>query len=474
MVPRLAVMDAQPAADKSDLRRLALWLGRYGIARNAYGLLSEAASGQMVRCYGLWVDIAGVAHLYGGEAALMGDMKRRLAGFGITARLGLADTFGAAHALSWHGRGIEIAPPGSLLRAIGGLPVEGLRLEKASVVLLHRLGFNTIGSLASVPRSALQTRFRGKDDAERVLLRLDQALGVRDDPRRPLVEVPAFSVRQAYAEPLISSDILMRETSVLAASLCQKLEAARLGARGFRLALYRSDGTMAVVAVRAARAIRAAGHLAGLLAGKLQTVDLGFGADALVLEAKRVEPLEVEQRTLSRDTVVSCDAVRAQLTDRLVNRLGEASVSQIVLEPSHWPERSAGWGPVLSSSGAGGACTVPAAGSSGRPAMLLRTPEPIGVMAEIPEGAPLRFVWRRTRHRIVRAEGPQRIEPEWWRELGCMTPSHARDYYVVEDESGGRFWVFRAGRYPEGEDGQPKTVETCVPAPEWFIHGLFC
>lgn len=482
MVPELAVEEAQPGADRGGLRRLALWLGRYGIARNAYGLLSEAPSGHMVRCYGLWVDIAGVQHLFGGEAALIRDMKLKLERFGVTARIGLADTFGAAHALGWHGGGLDIAPPGASLQAIAGVPVEGLRLDRASVALLHGLGFKTIGSLAPVPRAALQSRFRGHDEAKRVLLRLDQALGVLDEPHRPLLEAPALSVRQAYGEPLISADGLAREVGSLVGALCQKLQDAGAGARGFRLVLYRSDGTTAAVLVRAARAARAAKHMLGLLSGKLEAVDLGFGVDALVLEARRVEPAPIEQETLCRDGEAVAKEARAQLTDRLVNRLGKASVSQIVLQPSHWPERTAIRVPVLSVSDSARPSledyrSLPASVKFGRPPVLLPAPEPITVMAEIPEGAPLRFIWRRARYRIVRAQGPQRLEPEWWRDIGIRAPSALRDYYVIEDESGGRFWVFRAGRYPGGMAGRPRLEQhegAGEVAPGWFIHGLFC
>jgi protein ImuB len=100
-----------------------------------------------------------------------------------------------------------------------------------------------------------------------------------------------------------------------------------------------------------------------------------------------------------------------------------------------------------------------------RPAFLLASPEPIDVIAEVPEGPPARFTWRRVERRIARAEGPERIAPEWWREIGQRTDTkmgRTRDYYRIEDEGGAGYWVFREGLYGREEE-----------APSWFLHGLF-
>ena len=477
ILPALVTQEAQPGADRAGLRKLALWLGRYGIARNAYGIRGEAASRHGLRSYGLWVDITGVAHLFGGEAALLEDMAARLKSFGLTARLGLADTLGAAHALAWCAGGeVGIAAPCATLAAIAALPVAGLRLDIARVALLHRLGLKTIGALAAIPRVALERRFCGSGDDERVLLRLDQALGMRAEPRRPLLEAPAFDVRQLFPEPLISAGILEREAGALVAALCAKLETASEGVRSACLAFYRSDGTVAKVEIRATRPTRAPGHLMGLLGAKLATLDLGFGVDLLTLEATRVEALSVRQETLSADDGGGTIVARAGLIDRLVNRLGGAVIT-IAPQPSHWPERSA-----LCLPAAPQTCDPPSSAHQrpwpvprppGRPAILLSPPQPIAVVAAIPQGAPVRFIWRRARHRIVRAEGPERIEPEWWREIGRLQ-SLPRDYYALEDEVGGRFWVFRAGRYC-GDEVSSFASSDCEPAsPAWFIHGLFC
>jgi protein ImuB len=81
------------------------------------------------------------------------------------------------------------------------------------------------------------------------------------------------------------------------------------------------------------------------------------------------------------------------------------------------------------------------------------------VLAEIPEGPPARFTWRCLTRRVAKAEGPERIAPEWWR----ATDPRPRDYYRIEDEDGHRYWVFREGLYQESELG----------GPSWYLHGVF-
>jgi protein ImuB len=84
-------------------------------------------------------------------------------------------------------------------------------------------------------------------------------------------------------------------------------------------------------------------------------------------------------------------------------------------------------------------------------------PESAIVLAAVPDGPPMRFTWRRVARRVAKAQGPERIAPEWWR-LG-EKDAQPRDYYTVEDDKGRRYWLYREGLYGEGE-------------PKWFVHGL--
>ena len=93
--------------------------------------------------------------------------------------------------------------------------------------------------------------------------------------------------------------------------------------------------------------------------------------------------------------------------------------------------------------------------------LLLTQPEAIEATAPVPDDPPVMFRWRRVVHRIIRADGPERIGPEWWRAPERADGTHLRDYYRVEDTSGRRFWLYREGLY------------RADAAPAWFVHGIF-
>ena len=502
-LPALLSRASEPRRDRLALLRLARWCGRYGPGRHADG------------ADGLWIEVTGVAHLFGGEARLLEDLCARLARFGLTARVGLADTLGAAHALARFGigacneggsrttgspppggeglgvggiskskiadvppsssphprplpvkgRGEEfassrfawaIAPPGETEARLAPLPVEALRLAPEAVLLLKRLGLRRIGQLYALPRAALARRFRSSAAAEAVLARLDQALGAAPEPRRPLVEPPALFVERAFADPLVSAQGLEAETARLSDELCQSLDARNLGARRICLSLYRADGTVAEARAGLSFPCRIPEHLMALLQEKLGALDAGFGVDALVLAAERLSP---QQAALGSRLGTAAGGDVARLVDRLANRLGTGRVLRLEPRASHIPERAEAARPALSASGAPARTDVP--GQAPRPAFLLASPEAIRVIAEVPEGPPARFTWRRVERRVVRAQGPERIAPEWWREIGGRT-SRTRDYYRIEDEGGAGYWVFREGLYGRDED-----------QPAWFLHGLF-
>ncbi len=492
MLPGLRSRAAEPARDQALLLQLARWAGRYGPNRNVENM------------DGLWIDSTGVAHLFApkvsdilsdtvgttgatvsdqrsdtsssAETALLADLVRRLTASGLTVRAGLADTLGAAHALARFvpaaaGKSCAIAQPGETRAALAPLPVEALRLTPDAVLLLRRLGLGRIGDLYGLPRAALERRFRDRTIAARVLTRLDQALGISAEPCRPLTEPPALSVRRIYAEPLIVSVAIEAEVQGLATDLAERLAAAGQGVRRLALSLYRTDASVATVTAGTSQASRDPRHLFGLIAVKLAGIDAGFGIDAIVLDAESIERLGAEQQALAsalgRDGAVATGV----LIDRLANRLGASRVLTLERQASHQPERSVVTIPALASGDRRRAQLEEplfAHGRAPRPPFLLPRPEAISVIAEVPEGAPARFTWRRLARAVIKAEGPERIAPEWWRTLhgANLAPiaRRVRDYYRLEDEAGGRYWVFRLGLYQqEAEDG----------APAWYMHGLF-
>ena len=460
----LATARADPAADRQGLERLALWCNRFTpwCAVDGGGDDDNGGDG------GLLLDITGCAHLFGGEVALMDEIVARLTGLGIENRLGLADTPGAAWALARFGPAANgrpdarIAAHGEARTAIAGLPVEALRLAAEDAHLLRRLGLVTIGALENLPRASLARRFPSRERGAEVLARLDRALGRQTEPIVPLVPPPACLERLALPEPLIDRAGLDAMLARLMSGLAASLERDGLGARRLALWCYRVDGGVVRRAVSTARATRNGDHLLRLFQETLETVDPGFGIDLAALHAERVESLAPRQLSLTGSGQRRGDL--NLLVDRLLARLGAGAV--FCLEPvaRHRPEEA-------ERAVAPGREPAPWRETSEvpkkppRPFRLFDRPEPIDVMAEVPDGPPLLFTWRRVRRRVARAAGPERIEPEWWFGAGGRDET-VRDYYRIEDANGRRYWLYRAGLYDEAGAG------TGGP-PRWYVHGLY-
>ncbi len=456
IAPGLLSAPADPQEEVRALNALALWFERFSpcVAINTGPPGLE----------GLTLDMSGAAHLFGGEAALLEEIAARLKQAGIPASLALADTPGAAWALARHG--LEpIAAPGRTRDALAPLPVRALRLDGDTVRLLHRLGLREIGALYGLPRSGLARRFRGEEGLA-LVRRLDQALGVEAEPLRPVHPPAGYRVWQAFAEPLTLAEGVGYALPQLAQALAAQLERDGLGARAIALDAFRTDGRRLRLEAGLSAPSRSAVHLARVLKEKgLERLDLGFGADALMFSALKVEPLAARQAALSsgsprEDPTASCETL-AGLIDRLQAKLGEGAVRRPEPHESHLPERSERWRRAEPQ-----APTGPGMGPGRpRPLLLLNPPEPVQAIAELPDAAPLSFVWRRCAHRVVKAEGPERLSSEWWRPaLSPHGPDRTRDYYAVEDEAGRRFWLFREGLYGR---------EDSARAPTWRMHGVF-
>ncbi len=524
--PAVVSRAAEPQKDRIALLRLARWAGRYGPNRHADGSFDAGTSAgthtglrngsggsgvQGNRLWdGLWIDITGVAHLFGSEEALLDDLVHKLASFGLTTRVGLADTLGAAHALARFGCDDDaswvLAPEGLTKAALNDIPVEALRLAPQRVLLLKRLGLRRIGQLIDIPRANLERRFRSSEAAADVLGRLDQALGLEPEPRRPMATPPVLSKARQFAQSLMTSAAIEAVVDDLCVDLCNELQSNHVAAKAIRLSLYRSDGTMAEIVASMSAPCWDRTHMAHLIKPKLETVDAGFGIDVVRLDALRVTRHRNEQAALTTGGIVDAlarSAHPAALIDRLSNRFGRDAVTVLVPCTSHIPERaearrSALCGPapcdpaprgpaydepkanaiapraLTRTTGTSIATYVPPwpyAKAPRRPAFLLGRPEPIQVVAEVPDGPPVRFIWRRVERRIARAQGPERIAPEWWRVLHIADDDaraaklpRPRDYYTIEDQQGAAYWVFRHGLYGADDCDQP---------PQWFLHGLY-
>jgi protein ImuB len=440
--PGLVTAPAEPAEDAAALRKLAEWCSRYSPWTAPDGT------------DGVRIEITGSAHLWGGETALAADLATRLDRRHIATCIAIADTLGAAWAVARfaEGKGPVIVPPGEIRAALAPLPVEALRLDAATTQGLRRVGLKRVGDLSAMPRDALTSRF-----GEMVVLRLDQAQDDLPEPLSPLGEAPPRRVRLSFAEPISDPADLLRATERLVEDLVPRLAQEGTGARRLDLGFHRVDGRVERIRLGTARPSRDPRHLTALFKERLDTVDPGLGIEDVILAAFTVEPLLPEQIRFAGGPIGERTGDIAPLLDRLGNRLGLAAVSRLEPRESHIPERASIRVPV----GSPRSPVTRTADKPPRPIRLFEPPEPVEAFWLLPDDPPFHFTWRRRRHRVTCADGPERIADEWWRLEGSGAANAIRDYYRVEDEEGRRFWLFRAG-FHSGDQ-----------LPRWFVHGVF-
>ncbi|GLS87577.1 nucleotidyltransferase [Cypionkella aquatica] len=451
--PDLATRAADLAREAAVLASLRRWASRYAPMVATDGV------------DGLMADISGVPHLFGGEADLRGDLQARLDRAGLHAATAIAETRGAAHALARHGGGI--VADGQLAVGIGHLPVTALRVDHATAEALSRVGLACIADLAHLPRAPLARRF-----GQGLVLRLDQALGQRDEPVVAEPDAPHFGVRMTLPDPIGLQSDVMAGLARLLDRLCAKLAATHMAARRVRLELRRVDKGLVVVEIGLARAMRDPIRIAALFAKGVDEVDSGYGIDALRLTATVVEALAPEQIGGGGSAIRHEDAL-SDLLSSVGNRIGFDRVLRLLPATSLIPERSFLLAPAVYSE------PEPMSHSSGslRPITLF-PPEPATVASGTP---PTSFRWRRMRFTTLRATGPERITPEWWFDDPAWR-SGLRDYWRIETQEGPRLWLFVTPQAPGWSNpeaqGWPASARAQNwPAPgsaqNWYVQGEF-
>ena len=476
-VSSLIIHPAEPDADAEALRRLAAWCLHYT------PLVAPDAPD------GVWLDVTGCAHLHGGETRLLHDLLARCETQGLAACAAIADTPGAAHAVARHepprhepprhepprhephrhephrhephrheslyrkaeeGR-VKVVPIGTAKAALMPLPIAALRLPSETLESLRLLGFERVEQLATVPRAPLTRRF-----GPLVADRLDQALGIVFEPIVPLVPPDLPQARRTFIEPLLTAEAFAATNATLVRTICATLEKTGQGARRLDLVFHRVDGSVQSLRIGTARPSRDARHLTRLLDEKLERIDPGLGIEAMHLIAALIDRLPHTQTEAMLPGTEDTGTDVSILVDRLENRLGSRRVWRAAPVESDVPERSVRHVPAVAPPRR---TAWPA--DLPRPVRLLDPPQPVDAMALLPDQPPVAFTWRRVRHRVRRADGPERIAGEWWKRAGEMRS--VRDYFRVEDEAGQRFWLFRRG---DGDD--PATGDL-----RWFLHGFF-
>jgi protein ImuB len=440
LCPDLRTIEADPAADAAFLDAIAAWCERFT------PVVAPAPPD------GLFLDIGGCAHLFGGEHALLKSLQSRLKAQGLAARGAIAPTPGAAHALARFGDK-RIVSAEELEAALAPLPVRALRLSEDALALLRRLGLKHVAQIAAAPRAPFSARA-----GQAAMLRLDQAYGRAPEaltPRRP--PPPLFAFRRLL-EPVLTSEAVLLVTRDLCAELLAGVEQRGAGVLRLRLVLFDVDGRRPEIRLGLSRPEHSIDAILRLFRDRLERMSeqvvTEFGFEALRLDAIEIgEIVEVED-DLEDNRRRDAHAL-ARLQDALVVRLGAERVLKPAFLDAHAPERAGGWRHDPPPQRAPDA--PPQDGVQRRPLTLFARAQPIEAMAEVPDGPPMRFRWRRVVREVARAEGPERIAPHWLR----APDSRTRDYYRVEDVQGRRYWLYREGFY-SGES-----------APRWFIHGLF-
>ncbi|EJL23528.1 nucleotidyltransferase/DNA polymerase involved in DNA repair [Novosphingobium sp. AP12] len=438
LVSDLDVHDADRAADAAWLERLSLHAVRHW-----------TPTASTCDPDGLWLDVTGTTHLFGGEARFCRRVLRFLQRLGFTASIAIAGTPGAAHALArFGGHAVTLLPPRAEALAIADLPLAALRIPADTLATASRFGLERIADLYAMPRGPLAKRLGLK-----TVERLDQARGLVAEPIVPVVPFEAPRAERRLLEPIVTAEAINQVIVDLLADLVHDLQGRRLGLRTAVLTCQRVDGLAQRMAVGTARATRDARHLARMFAMRVERIDPGLGIEKMQLAAPRVEDLQPVAIASGLLDIAHAPDI-APLVDQLAGRAGDAALFRVSAVESDVPERAV-------------RRTAPLATTSGwpawrRPVRLLQRPESLtSVVALLPDHAPRRFSWRGTAYRVTAGEGPERVHGEWWSSASEMWA--VRDYFMVETAGGERFWLFRRG---DGIDAPTGDLS-------WYLHGVF-
>ncbi|MEL6968276.1 MAG: DNA polymerase Y family protein, partial [Pseudomonadota bacterium] len=532
ILPSLRVVPHDVSSDEQALDRMAQWLLRYSPSVARY------------QQDGFLIDTAGCDHLFGGEAAMLIDIKTRLNAMGFTPRLALTDTVGASVALATHGReDVYCLPCGHDVRRLDALPVSALRLDGETITLLNRLGLKTVGAVRAVPRAALERRFRklkkpkavkqpsratikmiGRTVAG-VQWRLDQMAGTVGEPLITIKQPQPFRVTMPCPDLALEHEAVGLALEQLLPSVLALLMKAGQAARSYCLTGFRADGGSSSAAIHLSEPGGDQAQIIRLFKDRLPRIDCGYGIDLFVLEAANCEAsTAVQNGMLGVETPRKTAASLAAFADSVNHKTESRAVVKLAPRQSHVPERAqrfvavhepVDWTQTCPPDSSSCLPDVPAGSAdlarpawAPRPLRLLQRPEPAEVIAELPDSPPAQFIWRKRARRVLRARGPERILPEWWKdEMAAPGSAGQRDYYDVEDTNGQRYWIFRAIKdhvvevedeasidpdledlaslqdledlqdlesSPEGSaDRTAKAPKKTVRTVAWFVHGLF-
>lgn len=433
LIPDLAVIDDIPGKNLKLLKAIGEWSIRYS------PIIAVQAPD------GLIMDVSGCTHLWGGEKEYLRELVNRLKSKGYDVRAAMADTIGTAWGIARYGKITPIIEPGGQREALLALPPATLRLETVILAKLHKLGLHTIGSFIDMPRAVLRRRF-----GTALLSRLDQALGMEQEPIKALQPLEPYVERLPCLEPIRTATGISIAIQKLLAGTCERLQLEGLGLRTAILKCYRVDGKIIQVQIGTHQASHHATHLFKLFEHKISWIEPALGIELFVLEVPQVEEVSPLQEALWTAAPNLETHTLTELLDRLAGKVGADKIHRYLPVAHYWPERAIKLATSIQEQPA-----IAWRNDRPRPVQVLAKPEAIEVTAPIPDYPPMLFIYKGKTHYIKKSDGPERIEREWWLDQG-----EHRDYYYVEDEDGQRYWLFRSGHYSEQQS-------------QWFIHGFF-
>jgi protein ImuB len=433
IVPAIQVFDNQPNLETKLLTRIGKWAIRF------------APIIAIDPPHGIILDCSGCTHLWNGEKAYLQTILKRLRDTGYHCSAALSDTIGTSWAIARYNSISPIIAQNQQYNALVNLPPRALRIAEPIVQRLHKLGLDKIGKFIQMPRSVLRRRF-----GEEFLLKLAQALGTAEETLKPLVIIPPYQERLACLEPIRTRTAITIAIKNLLEMLCARLSSEGMGIRHATLKGYRLDGKITQIQIGTNQSTHKIDHLCKLFEIKIASIEPALGIELFTLSAAKVEPVLVHQEKLWNGKPGLADQGLAQLLDRLAGKIGAQAIRRYLPQAHYWPERSLRPAISLEEQTASHWQT-----SNPRPMEILARPEPVQVTAPVPDYPPMNFRYQDELHLVKKADGPERIEREWWMEKG-----EHRDYYVLEDQKGQRYWVFRLGHYNQEKSG-------------WFIHGFF-
>jgi len=434
LVSDLEVFDDKPGRDLKLLKAIGEWCVRY----------TPIVS--VDHTDGIFLDISGCAHLWGDESTYLQEITSKLQSKGYHVRAAIADTIGTAWAICRFGKSALIVKSGEEPKALFNLPPAALRLEPTILARFNKLGLHQISSFIGMPRSVLRRRF-----GEVLLLRLAQALGQEEEVLMPIQLIPPYQERLPCLEPIRTVTGIEIAIKNLLQNLCTRLQGEGKGLRTACLKCFRVDGKIVQVEIGTNSPSHHVSHLFKLFELKISQIAPGLGIELFLMEAAKVEEVSPIQEALWANNPGLDDQEVAELLDRLSIKIGTGSINRYLPDEHYWPERSIRTATTIAEQP-----TIGWQADRPRPTQLLKTPEPIEVTAPIPDYPPMLFRYKGNVHHVKKADGPERIEREWWLDAG-----EHRDYYQVEDQHGQRYWIFRSGHYAGDKSNH------------WFIHGYF-